>query len=401
MTDKKNTYLRFTCRTPVSAAMLRQAMEDRAAMDGIPVYSAFEDALLEASLPKDPFARRFIQLVLGEQAGVFEPLRKGMSPVQHALLEAFKTLADVDNGFWKLPETKKLVRYAVRYVSYKLFETNKEDGVFDKLPRAGAAAYYEMRCRMETEPTPPEEFEDLMFSINREVVDVHGIRPPLVGVALYGLTESWNEAWALPEVRNLVLALLESSNGEEDSVKDRTKFAEVCRAVMPAWTAENAKRRIEAERRRSRILTKSRAIKGATLNYPVMWEIANPKETAKWSHAAKVSVVKAVAVEHPVGLENTDESTRIVLLPCPFEDVGETEEERSQRVIEMAAKSWPDLPRILDAEVELRYAENGKPLNWNEWKASIRVNVSKVPETSAAMAAASGYEAWIEEDIRN
>lgn len=376
-------------------------MEDRAATDGIPVYSAFEDALLEASLPKDPFARHFIQLVLGEQAKVIEPLREGMSPVQHALFEAFKTLADLDNGFWKLPETKKLVRYAVRYVLYKLFKTNKKDELFDKLPRAGAAAYYEMRCRMETEPTPPEEFEDLMFSIKREVVDVHGIRPPLVGTALHDLTEAWNEAWALPEVRNLVLDLLESSTGEEDSVKDRMEFAEVCRAVMPAWTAEGAKRRIEAERRRSRILTKSRAIKDATLNYPVMWVIANPEEAAGWSHAAKVSIVKAITSDLPVGLEDADESTRIVLLPCPFEDVGETEEERSQRVIEMAAKSWPDLPRILDAEVELRYAENGKPLNWNEWKASMRVNVSKVSETSAAMAAANGYEAWIEEGIRH
>lgn len=46
--DKKSVYLRFTCRSAASAAMLRQAMEDRAAINGIPVYSAFEDALMEA-----------------------------------------------------------------------------------------------------------------------------------------------------------------------------------------------------------------------------------------------------------------------------------------------------------------------------------------------------------------
>lgn len=373
--EKKSVYLRFTCRSAATAAMLRQAMEDRAAINGIPVYSAFEDALMEASLPKDPYARRFTLLVLGEQAGVFKPLHEGVSPVQRALHDAFETLANTDNGFWILPETKALVSFASRYAEAKSLWLHAKGNPDGKTAQALDAA---------------------ILALTREkALDL------IPQTLLESLPEKWAEAWALPEVRFLVLILLGTPTGKEDSVKDRMEFAEVCRAVMPAWTAEDAKRKIETERRQRRIVTRSHALKSATLNYPVMWVIANPEEASGWSHAAKVSIVKAVACNHPVDLADADESTRIVLLPCPFEDVGETEEERSQRVIEMASESWTDLPRILDAEVELRYSENGNPLNWNEWKSSVRVNVSKVPETSAEMAAARGYEAWIEEGIRH
>lgn len=407
--EKKSVYLRFTCRSAASAAMLRQAMEDRAAINGIPVYSAFEDALMEASLPKDALARRFTQLVLGERAGIFEPLHEGVSPVQHALHDAFETLADLENGFWKLPKTKLLVSFASEFAEAHDLVVTAEDGIADEIAPAVKAAHDAAFDALEAEPLLDSEYAIEIFEsleiFEKLLKDAWaGLLTNNYGLILsdlFGyLVVAWDKAWALPEVRNLVITLLEKDlYSSEDSARDRKEFEEVCRAVMPAWSLERARRGMEMEEERARAMTRSCAIKGGTLNYPGAWKLANPEEAAEWSNAAKVSVVNAVGSRRSNDLDGVDDATRIVLLPCPFEDVGDTDEERSQRIIEMAARSWPDLPRILDAKIELKRAVNGKPLNWDEWKTSLRVSVSKVPEKAYDVsAAANGYAAWIDKD---
>lgn len=405
---KNSVYMRFTCRSAASAAMLRQAMEDRAAIDGIPVYSAFEDALMEASLPKDAFARRFTQLVLGEQAGVFKPLLEGVPPVQHALHDAFETLADTDNGFWRLPETKLLVSFASDYAEANdlvVTSTDDPDGKIEfALGRAMLASNRVILHSFASEYTGICDFNpratEALGAFEASYQSWLEYRFLILPDLFQDLTEAWDEAWALPEVRDLVLAVLKTNlSHSEDSARDRKEFKEVCRAVMPAWSLERARRGMEMEEKRARAMTRSCAIKGGTLNYPTTWKIANLEEASGWGHAAKVSVVNAVGSRLANGLDGVDETTRIVLLPCPFEDIGDADEERSQRIIEMAAGSWPDLPRILDAKIELKRAENGKPLNWDEWKTSLRVSVSKVPEKAYDVsAAANGYAAWIDRD---
>lgn len=403
--DEKSVYMRFTCRTAATAAILRQAMEDRAAIDGIPVYSAFEDALMEASFPKDNFARAFTQLVIGEQAGIWEPIHEGVPPVQHALFKVFEALADLDNGLWKLPETEELVLYAGAYVEVKdlrAYAVNDHEGVVSSALDAAEQAIAEQADAL----GPMEEsersarFHLLRTLFSGEVEEGWRELGNFEADILFSpLVDVWEDAWALPEVRNLVLALLKTPMGGKDSVKDRVEFAAVCRIAMPAWTRESVKRETELKRESSRAMLKERKIKGGVLMHPSTWKIANPEWAEEWGEAASVSVVRAISAEPAASLEDVDEATRIALLPCPFENVGSTEEERSRRVIEMAGKSWPDLPKILNAKVELEYAKNGKPLNWDEWKTSLRLKVSKVPEiVSAASAATNGYEAWIEED---
>lgn len=411
--EKKSVYLRFTCRSAASAAMLRQAMEDRAAINGIPVYSAFEDALMEASLPKDAFARRFTQLVLGERAGIFEPLHEGVSPVQHALHDAFETLADLENGFWKLPETKLLVSFASEFAEAHDLTVTPDDDFAHEIASELAAVRLEVVDALDAleasilagaAPEPLLEKGDVLDAFNAWLEESR-LSPYegdciLLSDLFRHLADAWGDAWTIPGVSDLVLAALEKNMfHSEDSARDRKEFEEVCRAVMPAWSLERARRGKEMEEERARAMTRSCAIKGGTLNYPTTWKIANPEEAAEWSDAAKVSVVNAVGSRRANDLDGVDEATRIVLLPCPFEDVGDTDEERSQRIIEMAEGSWPDLPRILDAKIELRRAGNGRPLNWDEWKTSLRVSVSKVPEKAYDVsAAANGYAAWIDRD---
>ena len=411
--EKKSVYLRFTCRSAASAAMLRQAMEDRAAIDGIPVYSAFEDALMEASLPKDAFARHFALLVLGEQAGVFEPLHEGVSPVQHALHDAFETLADFDNGFWKLPKTKLLVSFASEYAEVQDLTVTPEDDFAHEIASALAAVHLKVVDALDTleasilagaAPEPLLEKGDVLDTFDGWLKDSWS--SPYKGYCIIlsdlfrHLADAWEDAWTIPGVSDLVLTVLEKDMCHgSNTAKERKEFEEVCRAVMPAWSVELARRGMEMEEERVRSMTKKCTIKGGTLNCPTTWKIANPEEAPECEHAARVSVVNAVAANSDDVLGKVDETTRIVLLPCPFEDLGDTDEEKSQRVIEMAAESWTDLPKILDAKVELKRAENGKPLNWDEWKTSLRVNVSKVPKkVYGVSAAANGYAAWIDED---
>lgn len=394
----KGDYIRFTCRTAATAAMLKQAMEDRAAMNGIPVYNAFEDALLDAVLPNDPTARAFTQLVLGEQKGIWKPRQEGMRPVQHALHTAFKALADVKNGLWELPENPDLARFAMEYAEESDLVALSEKDPDERIPRALDAAREAVASKIREAPAPAGVLLDLRCVLDFDAV-YWGLGKCLMPDTLFfALSLAWQEAWALPELRDLVLTVLETPTDGEDSARDRSGFTAMCNAVMPAWTAENARREVEREKQRLQSMIQERNVKGGTIRYPITWRLANPDAPAEWRHAAAVSVVSAIVAGRRGELKGADAASRIVLLPCPFEDVGETEEERSQRVIEMACASWPDLPRILDARVELKYARSGKPINWDEWKTSLRVSVSKVPEMSAAAAATGGYAAWIEKD---
>ena len=328
--------------------------------------------------------------------------------MQHALYDAFETLADTDNGFWRLPETKLLVSFASDYAEANdlvVTSTDDPDGKIEfALGRAMLASNRVILHSFASEYTGICDFNpratEALGAFEASYQSWLEYRFLILPDLFQDLTEAWDEAWALPEVRDLVLAVLKTNlSHSEDSAKERKEFEEVCRAVMPAWSVELARRGMEMEEERVRSMTKKCTIKDGTLNCPTTWKIANPEEAPECEHAARVSVVNAVAAKNDGKLGKVDETTRIVLLPCPFEDLGDTDEEKSQRVIEMAAESWTDLPKILDAKVELKRAENGKPLNWDEWKTSLRVNVSKVPKkVYGVSAAANGYAAWIDED---
>ena len=415
--SQESPYLRFTCRTVESASILRQAMKDRAEERGIAVYTAFEEALFESCLPTDQMARHYAWLVLGEEAGVWAPPNEGMAPVQHALLEAFEVLADMDNGFWELPETIELVHHLGRYFEGggSVIESHGEQGmaIMGSLDTAARILRRDLESLAHSLPmsagsnvicggrqsgrfAAERGLCELLFAIERQVEEAKNKG----GIAVSGIFEAlpvaWLEAWEYPQIREMILTLIECASTEGDGIKERTTFIGVCRAVMPAWSVEALRcLKVRESAQRARMI-EGYEIKGGIHYCPATWKVANPEAAGASNYAAKVFVTNVAPAGLPEEKGNVDANPRVVLLPCPFEDVGENEEERVGRVIEMAEKEWIDLRKIKDSEVTLKRGKNGQPLNWDEWKNSTRLFVTEILEASPMVARANEYEAWIE-----
>lgn len=362
-------------------------------------------------------ARHYARLVLGEEAGVWAPPHEGMAPVQHALLEAFEMLADMDNGFWELPETIELVHHLGRYFVDVLcvIESHEEQAVAIMASLNAAARILRRDLGSLAHSFPMSAGSnaicggrrsgrfaaerglcELLFAIERQI----GEAKDKGGIAVSGIFEAllmaWLNAWKYPQIREMVLTLIECASTEGDGVKERTAFIGVSRAVMPAWSVEALRcLKVHESARRARMI-EGHEIKGGILYCPATWKVANPEAAGASNYAVKVFAAIIGSAGLPEEKGNVDANPRVVLLPCPLEDVGENTEERVSRVIEMAEKEWIDLRRIKDSEVTLKYGKNGKPLNWDEWKTSARLFVTEILEASPMVARANEYEAWIE-----
>ena len=364
----------FSCKA--NHRILNQVAKDIGDVSGDTMSGVIESALIRQLLPDNEKARHYVSLVNLGEAIVFAANRTTRYGISDALSEIF---ADISAGTSWEPRYHNAYDFVLFAKDLAYFHTATVSRNADEAVVFEMNSCFDSVCNVITYAADDSSNGDEVMirhiaesgrAIYQRMLknDSSAARDAVGFIERnYRLVE--NSTWPF----RFLACFFSLVDRWDDSATERIKFAEICEKVMSEWTAEQAKlddaQAANEKEREAATMQFVQIANGASACMPSNWLLANPEDAPSCDYVGVLEVRNGGSFNNGRGI------TPIAFFSNQFiPEIGRNTKEYLS-IIEKAMFLEPELEKVIAAEVELEYGEDGGVLNAREYAAAPEIGM--------------------------